>query len=137
MRVALLATVVALVVAAFPLPAQRADSAAPPRAPKSSSTLITEDDIEHVRASVANAYDVVKLLRPRWLRVRSPLLPRRDGSELEVAYQVFVNDHAMGGLEFLKSLPADQVYTMQFMSVAEVGARYGPGSGPGIIVKLR
>lgn len=136
MRVALVATF-GLFVAASPLPAQADSAAAPPRAPRSSSTLITEDDIEHVRASVANAYDVVKLLRPRWLRVHSPLLPQRGGTGVEVQYQVFVNDHEMGGLEFLKAVPADQIYTMQFMSVAEVGARYGPGSGPGIIVKLR
>jgi len=51
--------------------------------------------------------------------------------------QVFVDDHEMGGLDFLRSLPAEQVYTLRFLSVAEVGARYGPSSGPGIVVTLR
>jgi len=133
-----LASFVGVVVGAAPLPAQQTDSTAPaPRPPKSSSTLITEDDIDKVRATAGSAYDVVRLLRPRWLRQRQPMLPPTEGSTMQQELQVFVDDHEMGGLDFLRSLPAEQVYTLRFLSVAEVGARYGPSSGPGIVVTLR
>ena len=52
-------------------------------------------------------------------------------------FHVYVDDHEMGGLNFLQALPAEQIYTLRFLSVAEVGARYGPSSGPGIVVTLR
>ena len=53
-----------------------ASAAAAQSKPKSSSTLITEDEIEHARPNVGNAFDIVQLLRPRWLGRR-----RRMGSE--------------------------------------------------------
>jgi hypothetical protein len=121
--------------------AQQTDTTAPPPrppAPKSSSSLITEEDVDKVRGTVSNALDVVRLLRPRWLRQRSPMLPPADGSSQRIQeMHVYLNDHEMGGLDFLQSLPADQIYTLRFLSVAEVGARYGPSSGPGIVVTLR
>ncbi|HET8713306.1 MAG TPA: hypothetical protein VFM23_06435 [Gemmatimonadales bacterium] len=123
---------------ANPLPAQQADSGTPRPRPKPSSTLITEDEIERAGSSVASAFDAVQFLRPRWLRSRASLqLPGRDGQVRVAVFKVYVDDHDMGGLDFLKSLPAEQVYTMRYMSEAEVGARYGPTSGPGIIVTLR
>lgn len=125
-------------VLASALPAQT-DSAAPrPRAPKPSSTLITEDEIDRIRPSVANAFDVVQHLRPRWLRTRTQVLPPTEGGSIRMQdIHVYLNDHEMGGLNFLKSIPAEQIYTLRFMSLAEVGARYGPSSGPGIVVVLR
>ena len=51
--------------------------------------------------------------------------------------RVYHNDHEMGGLAFLQSLPANQIYTLQFLSVAEVGVRYGPTNSSGIVVTLR
>jgi len=138
MRTTWLAPLVLLAVPVLALTAQRADSAPPkPRPPKSSSTLITEDDIDNVRGTAGSAYDVVRLLRARWLRQRQPMLPPTEGSTMPQELHVYVDDHEMGGLDFLRSLPADQVYTLRFLSVAEVGARYGPSSGPGIVVTLR
>ena len=120
---------VLLAVAVSAAPAQQTDTTAP--TPKSSSSLITEEDIDKVRGTVANALDVVRLLRPGWLRQRSPGGPRNP------EMRVYLNDHEMGGLTFLQSLPANHIYTLQFLSVAEVGARYGPTNSPGIVVTLR
>lgn len=120
------------------MPAQQADTSTPPPPPRSSSTLITEEEIARAGSSVANAFDAIQFLRPRWLRSRASLqLPGRDGQVRVQVFKVYVDDHDMGGLDFLKSLPAEQIYTMRYMSEAEVGARYGPTSGPGIIVTLR
>jgi len=137
-----LAAMVALVVGASALPAQ-ADSAAPPPPPpppKSSSRQITEADIERLGSSAANAYDVVQTLRPQWLRKRNDVLnlPGVTAGDTGMPeFSVFVDDHEMGGLNFLRALPAEQVYSMRFLTMNEVGARYGPTSGPGIIVVLR
>lgn len=129
---------IALALAVTRLPAQEADSAAP-RVPKSSSSLITIIDIDRVRASVANAYDAVQLLRPRWLRAQRDImqLPGTGSSLRMQVMHVYMDDHEMGGLDFLRSVPAGQVYTLRYLSTSEVGARYGPSSGPGIVVTLR
>ncbi|MGE5803304.1 MAG: hypothetical protein ACM358_13745 [Gemmatimonadota bacterium] len=128
---------VLLAVAASALPAQ-SDSVAAPRPPKPSSSLITFEEIERVRGSVANAYDAVQLLRPRWLRTADHPPIKGSGESLRMPqFHVYLDDHEMGDLSFLKSLPAVQVYTLRFLSLAEVGARYGPSSGPGIVVTLK
>src|SRR6059036_3807957 len=81
-----LASLTALTVAATALPAQKPDSApaappapatpkaATPRPPKSSSKLITVEDIARARPTVGSAYDVVQLLRPQWLRTPRNML---------------------------------------------------------------
>jgi hypothetical protein len=139
MRVLAVATLVGLAAVAPELMAQQSDSAAP-RPPRSSSTLITEDDIERAGSSVASAYDVVQLLRPRWLKQRHAVLNLpgvTPGDTGWPEFSVFVNDYEMGGLSYLRSVPAEQVYTMRFLSMNEVGARYGPTNGPGIVLTLR
>lgn len=108
-----------------------------PRPPKSSSTLLTAADIDNVRSSVANGYDAVKLLRPRWLRTDVLRLPGARGDMQQQRIHVYVDDRDMGDLEYLRAIPAGAIYTLRFMSMAEVGARFGPASGPGIVVTLK
>lgn len=138
MKTRLWVLLIALGLAIRTLPAQQADSAAP-RVPKSSSSLITINDIDRVRPSVASAYEAVQLLRPRWLRPQRDILqlPGTGRSLRMQPMHVYMDDHEMGGLDFLKSLPAEQVYTLRYLSTSEVGARFGPSSGPGIVVTLR
>jgi len=127
-----------------PAPPQAPAPPAPPppaaeaRPPKSSSTLITADDIDNVRSSIANGYDAVKLLRPRWLRTDVLRLPSGSrGAMRRQEIHVFMDDRDMGDLDYLRSIPADHIFTLRFMSMAEVGARFGPASGPGIVVTLK
>jgi hypothetical protein len=42
-----------------------------------------------------------------------------------------------GDVEFLKTIPAELIYSLKLMSMTEVGARFGPSSGPGIVVTLK
>lgn len=138
-RSASLASIVFIAVSASALPAQTDSAKAPPPPPpKSSSRQITEEDIERLGSIAANAYDVVQALRPQWLRQRSEVMSRPGaGPAAASEFSVFVNDHEMGGLNFLRALPAEQVYSMRFLTMNEVGTRYGPTSGPGIVVVLR
>jgi hypothetical protein len=133
----LLLPLCALVLAAWPLRAQQTERV--PRPPKSSSTLITEAEIDRARPNVGSAYDVVQSLRPRWLRSRDILnLPSSGGRDMQMTQvHVYMNDRDMGDLEFLKSIPAEQIYTLQYVSTTEAGVRFGPSSGPGIVVTLK
>jgi hypothetical protein len=64
-------------------------------------------------------------------------LPGATAGDTGPEFSVFVNDHEMGGLSYLRSLPVDQIFSLHFMSMSEVGARYGPTNGPGIVVTLK
>ncbi len=115
-------------------------SAAPAQSkPKSSSTLITQEEIERARPSVGNAFDVVRLLRPRWLgRAREMVLMPQPGSDARMAeIHVYMDERDKGDIEFLKTIPAELIYSLKYMSMTEVGARFGPSSGPGIVVTLK
>lgn len=106
--------------------------------PKSSSNLITAEEIE--RAHVNNAFEAVQLLRPRWLRVREVLtLPGSvEGDNMQMQQiHVYIDERDKGDVEFLRTIPAETIFTLRYMSTNEVGARYGPSSGPGIIVAFK
>jgi hypothetical protein len=109
--------------------------------PKSSSTLITEEEIERARPNVGNAFDVVQLLRPRWLgRSRDMVrLPASGGNpDAQMAeIHVYMEDRDKGDVEFLKTIPAEMINSIKYMSMTEVGARFGPSLGPGIVVTLK
>jgi hypothetical protein len=119
-----------------------ASAAAAQSKPKSSSTLITEAEIDRARPNVGNAFDIVQLLRPRWLRAREMVqLPGNGyngGSDPQMAQiHVYIDDRDKGDIDFLKTIPADLVESLKFMSMTEVGARFGPSLGPGIVVTFR
>lgn len=118
--------------AGLPLAAQQTG-----QPPKSSSTLIIESEIARARPNVANAFDVVQMLRPRWFRTRDvEVLPGGNSMAMEQIH-VYIDDRDMGDVEFLKSIPAEQIYTLKFVSMTEAGARFGPTDGPGIVVTLK
>ncbi|PYP13882.1 MAG: hypothetical protein DMD54_15325 [Gemmatimonadetes bacterium] len=64
-------------------------------------------------------------------------LPGATAGDTGPEFSVFVNDHEMGGLSYLRSVPVDQIDSLRFMTMSEVGARYGPTNGPGIVVMLK
>jgi hypothetical protein len=78
---------------------------------KSSSTLITQEEIEHARPNVGNAFDVVQLLRPRWLgRAREMLTLPRPGTAARMSeVHVYLDDRDRGDVEFLKTIPAELI----------------------------
>ena len=117
----------------LPLAAQQSG-----QSPKSSSTLITETEINRARPNVAKAFDVVRLLRPRWFRTGDVgTLPGMGSGPTMERIHVYIDDRDMGDVEFLKSIPAEQIYTLKFVSMTEAGARFGPTDGPGVVVTLK
>ena len=115
-----------------------ASAAAAQAKPKSSSTVITAEEIDRARPSVGNAFDVVQLLRPRWLKAREMVRLPSGGSDAQMAeIHVYMEDRDKGDVEFLKTIPAELIFSLKYMSMTEVGVRFGPSSGPGIVVTLK
>jgi len=128
-----------LVSAVLLVPSVLAAQSKPQSKPKGNSTLITQEEIENARPNVGNAFDVVQLLRPRWLgRAREVLTLPGPGTDVRMSeVHIYLEDRDRGDVEFLKTIPAELVYSLKFMSTTEVGARFGPSSGPGIVVTLK
>src|SRR3954462_6622410 len=111
-----------------------ASALAAQRPPKSSSTLLISAEIE--RTGVGNAFDAVQRLRPRWLRAREVLSLDNNAPRM-ARIRVYIDDRDQGDLEYLKTIPAERILTLEFVSVNEAGARYGPSEGPGIGVDFK
>jgi hypothetical protein len=101
---------------------------------------ITAEEIERASAVIATAYDAVDKLRPRWLQAPREVLQLPGSSpdaQLRMArIHVYQDDHDMGGVDFLRSIPAERVATIRWLSTSEAGSRFGPSEGPAIVVTL-
>jgi hypothetical protein len=112
--------------------------AAAPLQSQHRSDLITADEIEAVIAKGATAFDVVQTLRPRWLKVRDAYLGSDPSSIINSqGAHVYLDDHDQGDVEYLKTIPAERIAQLRWISATEAGARYGPTDGPGIVVTLK
>ena len=121
----MLLLVCAFVLAAGPLRAQRRP--------------ITADEIEKAGPTVAAAWDAVQTLRPRWLHApREMLQLPGSGRDAQIAVlHVYQDDRDMGEVDYLKSIPAERVAMLRWMSTNEAGSRFGPSLGPVIVVTLK
>jgi hypothetical protein len=112
--------------------------AAAPLQSQHRSDLITADEIEAVIAKGATAFDVVQTLRPRWLKVRDAYLGSDPSSIINSqGAHVYLDDHDQGDVEYLKTIPAERIAQLRWISATEAGVRYGPTDGPGIVVTLK
>ena len=121
-----LLTLSLLVLAAVPLRAQRR------------SDVVTLEEIERARPNVSTAYDVVQTLRPRWLKSREMLLTGRADDPVDVApVHVYLDDVDAGGVDYLKTILAERVFELRWLSANHAASRYGPTAGPAIVVTLK
>jgi hypothetical protein len=70
--------------------------------------LLTRDEIATVR--VANIYEAVERLRPRWLQIRAP---RSLGAQTEIV--VFMNRSYMGGPEVLRQFEPANISQLRYL----------------------
>jgi hypothetical protein len=121
------AVIVAALTVAVPLHAQR------------KTNILMADEIERAKLTATTAYDVVQQLRPRWFATRG--LARLPGSPSETlqgaSARVWLNDHNAGEVDYLKTIPADQVLEMRWYSQNEAASRFGPTDYPAIEVTLK
>lgn len=124
MRTSLVLSLVVL--AAAPLPAQRR------------SDIITAEEIARMTGKGGTAYNVVQALRPRWLRTREIFMHGEPSDMVQTAGpHVYINDHDQGDVDFLRTIPAELVAEMRWLSANQAASRFGPTNGPAIVVTLK
>jgi hypothetical protein len=111
----------------FPLGAHRPTHGLPSPSSLSRSTI----SLAEIRdASVDNAYDIVRLLRPEWLRVR----PQDRLGELQPnSVSVYLDEFRYGDITSLSRIHVQTIATIRFVPAATATARWGTGHTMGVI----
>jgi hypothetical protein len=103
-----------------------------PRA-RGNPDLITRDQIE--TSSAPNAYELVRQVRPQWLRGRGTTSLQGGDVPLPVIY---VGEMRHGELESLRVFELSSLQELRYISATAATTRYGSGHGGGVIrVTLR
>ncbi|HEY6224201.1 MAG TPA: hypothetical protein VIW26_10470 [Gemmatimonadales bacterium] len=99
--------------------------------------VLTAEEIEK-GAQITTAYDAVSRLRPMWLNPQDVTFQSAGaGQSVQVAQvRVYVNDFNVGDVEYLKSVSAESVQEMRFLSQNETASRFGPTDGQVAIVLI-
>ena len=110
--------------------------------PQGRSDTITAEDILRVNGKGGTAYDAVRSLKPRWLTKRETAMGVNAdrtvaGAPTASGPHVYVDERDMGDVEYLRTIPAEQVMEMRYLTANQAGSRYGPTSQPGIVVILK
>jgi hypothetical protein len=97
--------------------------------------VLTAEEIERAKANVSTAYDAVEMLRPRWFRKHElARIPRPTEPLQDISVRVYLNDHSMGGADYLKTIRVETVLEMRWLSPNEAASRFGPTEGYAAIV---
>jgi hypothetical protein len=103
--------------------------------------MITHGEIAEAAANTA--YDLVRLLRPRWLTSRRPSLVADNSCAPGIPVcepisidemKIYLDGHRLGGTSTLMEINASNIETIRFFSPAEAVARWGAGNGYGAIL---
>ena len=112
--------------------------AATPLHSQSRRDILTAEEIAKVSGKGASAFEAVRTLRPRWLKARDVFLEGTPDDLLRSrGARVYLNDVDQGDVEYLKTIPSEQVAELRWLSTNEAGSRFGPTRGPAIVVTLK
>lgn len=133
---------------ALPLLALALAAAAPlsaQSAPKKDRHFITEEEVRG--SSAQNVYDLVRNLRPQWLRTRGDNAvrgPRSAASPTQTPLGVDVPEIVvyMDGIRFgkdadLRGLSTGDIATLRFLDASSAGQRFGGAHPNGAILLTR
>jgi hypothetical protein len=83
---------------------------------------------EILAANRGNAYELLEMVRPQWLRMRS-------ATSINITPQilVYVDEVRYGPLESLRTLSTREIYVMQRYNTTAASQRWGPGHSEGVI----
>jgi hypothetical protein len=95
--------------------------------PRSSSTVLTRQEIEKSPYLSATAYDAVEKLRPDFFRRRTT---SSGPGYLPVLY---IDGMRRESIEYLRSIPAAQVAEIRYLNVQDATARYGREVPAGVL----
>jgi hypothetical protein len=102
--------------------------------------VLTADEIATDQESITTAYEAVQRLRPLWLHPHDlARLPGTSTQQIQVApIKIYVNDFDVGDVDLLKTIPAETIFEMRWLSQNETASRYGPTDGQvAIVVTLK
>lgn len=91
---------------------------APENRPRARSDRLAQEEI--MRTELLNMYEVIQRLQPAWL-----VPPQTRGRALEVG--VFMDGSRVGGVEFLRSIPASQVAEARYLRGSQVMGEISSG----------
>ncbi|HET7251651.1 MAG TPA: hypothetical protein VFI79_17535 [Gemmatimonadales bacterium] len=100
--------------------------------------VLTAAEIDN-GAQITTAYDAVSRLRPMWLHPSDVTMQSAGtvGQSVQIAkVRVYVNDFNVGDVDYLKSVAAESVQEMRFLSQNETASRFGPTDGQVAIVLI-
>lgn len=107
--------------------------ASPPRLPIGSPDLLTWEDLEHVAA--ADAYDIVQILRPSWLRARparqTTLVPGKS------VVMVMLNESLYGDATSLRSISRDMVGSIEYLRGGAAQREFTSQSGRHVVAVIK
>lgn len=113
-------------------------TAAPAATARGRSDLITADEI--ARGNFQTALDVVEILRPSMLRSRASSLssassPTSTGNNVATSVNVvvFLDEVRLGEPSSLRSIPAQTIREVRYISARDATTRWGTGYGSGAI----
>lgn len=112
---------------AVALSASACSTGAPPGSatPVFSMSPITHEEIE--TAIAGNAYDAVRLLRPRWLR------PRMTSGVGEAYPMVYMRGQRYGAIGWLQTIRCENVREIRYVNARDATTRWGMGHSAGVI----
>jgi hypothetical protein len=96
------------------------------KSPRRSTNILTAEEI--ASSTAKDAFEVIDLLRPQWLRTRGgPYLP-----------VVYLDNTKYGEVESLRNIPAANIAEIRYLSANEATTLYGTGHiGGAIVVKVK
>ena len=101
--------------------------AAAASAPATNRDFIVRDEID--KGQWPNAYELIRSVRPQWLRVRG-----RDTIVGEPGgVQVVLDDVRLGAIDALRTLPVSGIAYFQWLDGISASQRWGTGFGNGAI----
>lgn len=93
----------------------------------SNDATITHEEIEN--AHQPTLFDVVRALRPTWLRT-TPTGLRTDA---DAGIAVYLDSQRAGSIDVLRQLPSTSASALRFYSASEAQSRFGLGNLHGVI----
>lgn len=97
--------------------------------PRGQGDTISLPEIEQ-RGPFTNMYDLVQILRPRWLRSQGP--DTFMGSPGQV--QVHVDGNWLGGVQAMRTLAAHGVTSVRWLNPVDAAGRFGLDHSHGAII---
>ena len=80
-------------------------------------------------SSAPNAYEIVRQLRPYWLRPRGPVSARNPSPEIPV----YLDDVRIGAIRELERIPRTTIKEMRYYTASDATNRWGTGHARGAI----